>query len=149
MRTRLLYEMFLPREARFPDEKFWTGSGAPIGVRKHTGPPKGTVGTTAKDWGATGPSRASAPKLPAGVNDFDTLRRVDPKAAEAIQRHIEGIIAGGGNGADPNDLEFMPAYPDDPPRVKYRMRVMNDATSDDVITVDDEVVSIADVGDEQ
>lgn len=47
---RFLYEMFLPREARFPDEKFWTKSGEPVAM-KRGGPPKGTVGTTAKDWG--------------------------------------------------------------------------------------------------
>lgn len=48
---RFLYEAFLPREARFPDEKFWNPkSGEPLQM-KRGGPPKGTVGTTAQDWG--------------------------------------------------------------------------------------------------
>lgn len=149
MKTRLLYEMFLPREARFPDEDFWSKSGESA-TMKRKGPPKGTVGTTSKDWGARGPSRPSRdrPKLPSDVVDYDTLRRVDPEAAEAIRKHIERITSRGGIGADPNDLEFLPPYSDDDQRVKYRMRVKHDSVSDDVITVDDEIVSVADLGDE-
>lgn len=48
---RFLFELFMPREARFPDEKFWTKDGEPIEAPPK-GPPRGAIGQTHADFGA-------------------------------------------------------------------------------------------------
>jgi hypothetical protein len=86
---RFLYEMFLPREARFDGDKFFDRSGEPASARRK-GPPKGTVGTTSKDWGVSddpaaqgdldspGPSRASRRDL------YDHFSKTFPEFQRAI-----------------------------------------------------------------
>lgn len=72
---RFLYEAFLPREARFPDEDFWSKrTGEPVMARR-AGPPPGTTGTTAKDWGAT-----DTPSAPAGGGQRKCFIMVDPQS---------------------------------------------------------------------
>lgn len=83
---RFLYEMFLSREARFPDEKFWSRDGSPAAMRKSSGPPKGTVGTTAKDYGVSDEPEAESDPW-AGPNRpdlFDRFSKTLPEFQKAI-----------------------------------------------------------------
>lgn len=86
---RFLYEAFLPRrEARFPDEKFWNPrTGQPIAAQKSSGPPKGTVGTTAKDWNVGNAPNAGADSV--AVKDMDWDRA--PNAEDISAAADEGV----------------------------------------------------------